>query len=536
MTEYFHTKNTRVLKDPVTNPCFEELLDMTDLEFEEWTRTMRSNILAAWDESGMPPRSGKSKADIIKSFNRLTNFPVWKFTQTDELTGIENDTILNNIQAAYEVDQFFPTMMKARIHYDDKSNGYSVYDMFADDKHLPSMVKGCNRHFRRDSFYYYSKTLKIVDPLCDAFNASSGIEWVRGFVNNRNILPNHDFWIQEIESKEGQSTSYIPVEQKDFAFLAADDMRSLLKENLLSERNLCNISPDDIKDSCVYMLRVFKKKQRIFPGGFKAFRVGYIQVAVNFRPMTAKYLYERFTNHIKDDYAKEDKSIHIYDPSSGWGGRILGAMSVKDDRRIHYIGTDPNPENYIEEIGMSRYEYLAKFFNDNTIRSNPFFSHANTFDVYQEGSEEIGKHPDFQKYKGKLDLVFTSPPYFNREGYAEDEKQSYKQFPKYDSWVEGFLKPTLTTCVEYLRPNRYLLWNIADILIKKDQYYPLEQDSRDILESLGMKYIMTMRMAMAPMPGQNRTDEDGLPKCKNYCKVNGQYLKYEPIFVYYKET
>ena len=36
-----------------------------------------------------------------------------------------------------------------------------------------------------------------------------------------------------------------------------------------------------------------------------------------------KYLYERYTEHIK-----EQDVINIYGPSSGWGGRILGAMSV----------------------------------------------------------------------------------------------------------------------------------------------------------------------------------------------------------------
>ena len=54
----------------------------------------------------------------------------------------------------------------------------------------------------------------------------------------------------------------------------------------------------------------------------------------------------------------------------------------------------------------------------------------NTFHYFQEGSEHIGNHPDFQQYKGKLDMVFTSPPYFDREQYSEDEEQSFKSLPK----------------------------------------------------------------------------------------------------------
>jgi hypothetical protein len=139
----------------------------------------------------------------------------------------------------------------------------------------------------------------------------------------------------------------------------------------------------------------------------------------------------------------------------------------------------------------------------------------------------------FQAYKGKLDLVFTSPPYFNREAYSEDAEQSYKKFSTYESWRDGFLRPTLETCVSYLKADRYLLWNIADLLIS-GEYLPLEQDSKDILESLGMKFKGVLKMGLESMPGQNRLDENGVPKCKNYCKVNGSYVKYEPILIFYK--
>ena len=66
------------------------------------------------------------------------------------------------------------------------------------------------------------------------------------------------------------------------------------------------------------------------------------------------------------------------------------------------------------------------------------------------------------------------------------------------------------------------------------KYLPLEQDSKDILESCGMEYKFTLKMALEGMPGQNRMGEDGKPTCKNYCMVNGNYMKYEPVFVFWK--
>ena len=77
------------------------------------------------------------------------------------------------------------------------------------------------------------------------------------------------------------------------------------------------------------------------------------------------------------------------------------------------------------------------------------------------------------------------------------------------------------------------MWNIADIKVG-DKYLPLQQDSINILNSLGMHYCYDLKMAMEGMPGQNRLDENGKPSCKNYCKVNDKFLKYEPVLVFKK--
>ena len=51
---------------------------------------------------------------------------------------------------------------------------------------------------------------------------------------------------------------------------------------------------------------------------------------------------------------------------------------------------------------------------------------------------------------------------------------------------------------------------------------------------MGLQYKYKVKMALEGMPGQNRVDENGKPLCKNYCKVNGKYLKYEPVYVFWK--
>ena len=42
-------------------------------------------------------------------------------------------------------------------------------------------------------------------------------------------------------------------------------------------------------------------------------------------------------------------------------------------------------------------------------------------------------------------------------------------------------------------------------------------------------------MGLEGMPGQNRVGEDGKPKCKNFCQVDDKYMKYEPVFVFFKD-
>ena len=52
-------------------------------------------------------------------------------------------------------------------------------------------------------------------------------------------------------------------------------------------------------------------------------------------------------------------------------------------------------------------------------------------------------------------------------------KQSFKAYGEYEDWRDNFLKPTLTTIYQYLKKDRYILWNIADIKIGENTYYPL---------------------------------------------------------------
>ena len=170
----------------------------------------------------------------------------------------------------------------------------------------------------------------------------------------------------------------------------------------------------------------------------------------------------------------------------------------------------------------------------NKIRAEEsLFGETNSGTVYQLGSEDFPETPAYQQYAGKGEMVFSSPPYFNREAYSEDANQSYKKFTSYDLWRDKFLRVTLQHTFDWLNHERYLLWNIADLKVGK-KFLPLEQDSKQIAQEIGYVYKETILMALMNMPGANRVTKDGEATAKNYLKMNGKIMKYEPVHVFWK--
>jgi hypothetical protein len=165
------------------------------------------------------------------------------------------------------------------------------------------------------------------------FVASSTKEFIEWFETKSRAYDTHDYWLEPILNEKEYTGYNEELKDQTYLRLEKDEIESL---NIPTQ---CKSNVEH-KDAKVFRIRLYEKGQRLFPVGLKAFRVSFCQYAVNFPPLTAKYLYERYTDHIKTQ-----EQINIYDPSSGWGGRLLGALSVNDERNIHYIGTDPNTDH-----------------------------------------------------------------------------------------------------------------------------------------------------------------------------------------------
>jgi len=543
MAKYFYERSK--FSEFQSNTTYHRLLEMTDGEFMEWAKLLRNEVTAQWDNSGTPPVIGRDEQGIIDSFKKLKSNPA-DYIEKDLSGDTESLGIIQNFNKdASVVNQFFPTMLKTKISIGKSADGgLSIYDHFADPNLEDKFVSIMRRAVKRDSMYSWSRSIvnkKDENPFWDGEN---GLEFIEKVYKGEIFTGKHanlDIVIAKVKENTLENYGTINDEYVGFGnlYLTAQEIQDCVDKGWLSSTQMSNIKKIEESSTAesgkvtkyFYLIRWYDKTDGIFPKILQVFRLSCGQPAVNFPALTAKWIYENYTSHIQ-----QDEPLHIYDSSAGWGGRIIGAMASR--KKTHYIGTDPNPDNFIDELGISRYEYVAKFYNDNCVDDFSdslvkFFNvkkQGNTYELFQDGSELIQNNPKFQKYKGKLDLAFTSPPYFNREQYSQDENQSFIAYGEYSDWKENFLRPTLTTIYEYLKNDRYVLWNIADIKIGSNTYYPLEQDSIDILTELGCEYKGKIKMLMTRMVGLDPT-KSGI---KNSVKHNGKAYKFEPIFVFHK--
>lgn len=139
-----------------------------------------------------------------------------------------------------------------------------------------------------------------------------------------------------------------------------------------------------------------------------------------FRPVVAKYIYQTycFPGGI------------TWDPCAGYGGRLFGAASVG----VHYIGSD------IESSTVDGNRLLADTLG---FSCSIFLAQAEDFD------------PGVA-----VDLVFTSPPYFNLELYGPASEKAITRYKSPYGWVQEFLRPVMSTAAQRLKKGGRLVLNL----------------------------------------------------------------------------
>jgi DNA modification methylase len=104
-------------------------------------------------------------------------------------------------------------------------------------------------------------------------------------------------------------------------------------------------------------------------------------------------------------------------------------------------------------------------------------------------------HPAETFQSPAVDLVFTSPPYFNQERYSQGVDQSWQKHPDLAGWLNGFLRPVLKSAGE-VSPR--LILNIADV-----SKIPLVQHTVQLAQEEGWTLRETLWMPLAALNRKN---------------------------------
>jgi SAM-dependent methyltransferase len=204
----------------------------------------------------------------------------------------------------------------------------------------------------------------------------------------------------------------------------------------------------------------------------------------NFRPTAAKAIIERYSNC----------GDTVLDFSAGYGGRLLGCLPLK---RI-YIGIDPCTQQVRGLRKMkAKLESLVK------PRAKAIIHRACAEDFL----------PGIRA--NSVNLVFSSPPYFNTERYSNEKTQSYLKFPEYEQWLEAFIGRVILESRRILKPGGYFIINVADI-----RGYKLSDDVLG-LATKHFRHTETLKLRLSSLP---------------YLRARPQEaFKHESVFILRKE-
>jgi len=201
----------------------------------------------------------------------------------------------------------------------------------------------------------------------------------------------------------------------------------------------------------------------------------------NFRPVVARNIINRFS---------QDEDI-VLDFSAGYGGRLLGCLTL--DRL--YIGIDPARK---QVSGLKRmYKDLHKYSSSKA-------------EIMMGCAEDILPSMD----RDSVDIIFSSPPFFNLEIYSDEPTQSSNRYKEYEAWRSCFLEVVIAQARRVLRRKGFFAINVPTRC-----RYPIESDTLGFASDL-FSYHCTINMKMNARP---------LQRAQNGCAY-----RTEPIYVFQK--
>lgn len=180
--------------------------------------------------------------------------------------------------------------------------------------------------------------------------------------------------------------------------------------------------------------------------------------AVNFSPMRAKAIFETFC----------PPDGVIYDFSAGYGGRMLGALSSRN--QYTYIGCEPCSDTFYNLNKLGRY------IEQVTGRADSYTIHYNCSELLTLKADSV-------------DFAFSCPPYFKLERYSDEATQSTVKHPTYQLWLSDYVVPTLQHIYKALKPDGRLGFVIAKRIYRGNAQYDLAADWCKAASECGFTFV-----------------------------------------------
>lgn len=215
----------------------------------------------------------------------------------------------------------------------------------------------------------------------------------------------------------------------------------------------CNnaLTPMDIFNNKVLLQELLKDYNQITDGKLRELLRGHIgvQSVSNFRPTAAQCIYDIFLRDLE-----ADKSATVWDPCAGFGGRMLGA--IKSEKVGLYLADEPSTKTF---LGLNK--VLNHIKEQDSLLGT-------TVDIHNSTMED---DKSINKLKNSVDMVFTSPPYYNVEKYADEETQSFIKFDTKQKWLDGFLRILCIKAYNCLKHGGKFILNINATSNFNDLHY-----------------------------------------------------------------
>jgi tRNA1(Val) A37 N6-methylase TrmN6 len=193
-------------------------------------------------------------------------------------------------------------------------------------------------------------------------------------------------------------------------------------------------------------------------------------------------------------FIKMFKPKSILDISAGWGDRLIGAIASNVD----YIGVDP---------------------------ADLHTEYKNIVEHFEHTSSTILMKGKFEEIKLKIyevDMIFSSPPFFDLEKYSNDDSQSYMN-KSLDEWFEKFLMVSIRKAWSFLKCDGHMILYMADAYNRKPYIQRMIDEINEFTDAMYLGCLPQMDLKQK-IPRPFWIWQKKSTKSTKSTKIGGQFM------------